>query len=897
MRICASMRAVAIVSFGLWASACGGYSSKGTYYPSAVPQLLIEGALSGAAETVVASAGARGSSLFDFHDTGSISFAVTAEASWSAGITGVHIHRGPVGADGPAEVDVLGQGASFDPVTRTAAGTLAIPASLAGEIMVSPSYFYLQITTVSAPSGLVRAQLAPATTSELHALMRGAEEPVVLSAAARGAITFAVGLDRTVHYVLAMATPSISQISFVALRSGSAGVAGPVELDVGTSIAASNPSEGTLTADLVAPLALLTRVALDPSAFYVEMFTIGPVTGMTRGQLTNGPISLFATLDGSNEIPVADAAARGGVTLELTSLTTGRAIYAVPATQSIATITGVDVRVGVFATPGASLLDLRSGADFAVGADAAEGAITLTQSEYTRLYGNPAAFYAEFHRAAAPTGLARGQFGTDPVIFRAPMLGSNEVPIVNVSFSGTTQLTMTGVHQSSFDVAMTSPPANTLTGAHAHAGAAGVNGPIQIDFLSGTGITTSATHLTGDASFTGRTLASMIAAPGLFYANMHTNSPAPGNGVCRGQFLRVTDSAPPSGLVYATPVIYVTASPITPNTPSSTGGAVASYAISPALPAGLALNTTSGIISGTPTAVSAATNYTVTATNTLGSTNVIVNIKVNVAAPTNLVYTSPVTYVNGSVITANNPTNSGGAIASYAGTLPAGLTVDAVTGVISGTPTVTVAAANYTVTGTNATSSTNATVNITVLSGITPPTNLTYSSPVSYATGATITANAPSVTGGPITTYSVSPALPAGLSLDTSTGVISGKPTATATVETYTVTAANANNQSTTFGISVTVTLGAPAGLTYSPSAAYGYVTPPLGVTMNASSTGGAVASYSITPALPTGIALNTTTGQIAGTPTGTSAQATYTVTATNATGSTTATVTVTVPY
>jgi hypothetical protein len=50
----------------------------------------------------------------------------------------------------------------------------------------------------------------------------------------------------------------------------------------------------------------------------------------------------------------------------------------------------------------------------------------------------------------------------------------------------------------------------------------------------------------------------------------------------------------------------------------------------------------------------------------------------------------------------------------------------------------------------------------------------------------------------------------------------------------------------------------------------------------------GTVTSYSITPALPAGLALETTTGNISGTPTSTSPQTTYTITASNATGSTT---------
>jgi hypothetical protein len=59
---------------------------------------------------------------------------------------------------------------------------------------------------------------------------------------------------------------------------------------------------------------------------------------------------------------------------------------------------------------------------------------------------------------------------------------------------------------------------------------------------------------------------------------------------------------------------------ITGYTITSTGGAIASYAISPAAPTGLSFNTTTGLLSGTPTAVASATAYTITATNTTSST-------------------------------------------------------------------------------------------------------------------------------------------------------------------------------------------------------------------------------------------------------------------------------------
>jgi N-acetylneuraminic acid mutarotase len=86
---------------------------------------------------------------------------------------------------------------------------------------------------------------------------------------------------------------------------------------------------------------------------------------------------------------------------------------------------------------------------------------------------------------------------------------------------------------------------------------------------------------------------------------------------------------PPSALAYSqNPVTYAINQVITNNVPSNAGGAVISYGISTALPAGLSFDTATGIISGTPTVLSAAKTYTVTATNTGGSTTVDVSIAI-----------------------------------------------------------------------------------------------------------------------------------------------------------------------------------------------------------------------------------------------------------------------------
>src|SRR4051812_49040620 len=72
------------------------------------------------------------------------------------------------------------------------------------------------------------------------------------------------------------------------------------------------------------------------------------------------------------------------------------------------------------------------------------------------------------------------------------------------------------------------------------------------------------------------------------------------------------------------------------------------------------------------------------------------------------------------------------------------------------------------------------------------PAGLSYAwTTLDYTVGTRVAANLPTASGGTVTTYSISPALPAGLSLDSSTGYITGIPTASSGAITYTVTATN----------------------------------------------------------------------------------------------------------
>ncbi|HEY9000841.1 MAG TPA: putative Ig domain-containing protein, partial [Mucilaginibacter sp.] len=355
--------------------------------------------------------------------------------------------------------------------------------------------------------------------------------------------------------------------------------------------------------------------------------------------------------------------------------------------------------------------------------------------------------------------------------------------------------------------------------------------------------------------------------------------------------ITINNPAPPNISYSPSANTYVVGTAISSWTPTNIGGAVVSWSVSPSLPAGLSLNSSTGVITGTPTAVTATATYTVTATNAAGSSPATLTITVNPALPVISYSPSTNSYPINAAITPLTPTNTGGAATSWSISpgLPAGLSFNTSTGGISGTPTTVTATASYTVTATNVTG--NATTTVTITVNPQPPI-ISYSPSANiYVINTAITNWSPTNTGGAATSWSINPALPAGLSFDTTTGTISGTPTALSTITTYTVTATNGGGSGNTT-INITVNPTAPV-ISYSPSS-NNFIVGSAITTWTPTNTGGSSTSWSIGPALPAGLIFNTTTGAISGTPTAVSATTTYTISADNDGGVGTTSITIT---
>jgi large repetitive protein len=297
------------------------------------------------------------------------------------------------------------------------------------------------------------------------------------------------------------------------------------------------------------------------------------------------------------------------------------------------------------------------------------------------------------------------------------------------------------------------------------------------------------------------------------------------------------------------------------------------------LPAGLTLNPSTGVIGGTVSSTAVSQSFTALVTDVNGGTDtqaltITVNAIPNISTTSLPGGTKTGAYSQTLAVTGGTTPYTW---SLSSGTLPTGLTLNASTGVISGTVSNAAASQTFTVAVTDAN-------NVVDTQGLTITVNAipnisTTTLPAATKTG-TYSQTLAVTSGTAAYTWSVSVGtLPAGLSLNASTGVISGTASSNAATQTFTVQVTDANGVTDTQQLTITVN-AAPSITTTTLGAATRTGAYSAGV----AATGGTTAyTWSIqTGTLPTGLTLNAATGVISGTVTGTTSQ-TFTVKVTDA--------------
>ena len=299
------------------------------------------------------------------------------------------------------------------------------------------------------------------------------------------------------------------------------------------------------------------------------------------------------------------------------------------------------------------------------------------------------------------------------------------------------------------------------------------------------------------------------------------------------------------------------------------------WSVTPPLPNGLTLDPATGAITGTPTTEGTTAHTVSLHDNAVPAQIVQRTLNLTIAPPPGPLTIITTSLPNGTVgVPYSRPvqaTGGSGALSwsIIAGALPAGLNLDGATGIIAGTPTApgtssfTVRAADAA--GQSATQSLSITITA-VPPPATPPdittttlpagtVNQQYNQPVE-ATGGT----------GALTWSIIGGALPAGLTLNSTNGEISGTPTVTGT-SSFIVRVQDAAGLSDVQALSITINPPAPPNITTS-TLPPGRVGRSYSEPVQATGGSGARIWSIVAGSLPLGLTLDPTTGLISGTPT-----------------------------
>ncbi len=332
----------------------------------------------------------------------------------------------------------------------------------------------------------------------------------------------------------------------------------------------------------------------------------------------------------------------------------------------------------------------------------------------------------------------------------------------------------------------------------------------------------------------------------------------------------ITSAAPPTSTVTGTAYGF---------TFTASGNPAPTFALATGAPAWLSINSTTGVLSGTVPAGITTFTYSVVASNGVTPTATAGPFTVAVSSPPTFTTDSPpTTSVTGqsysyTFVASGNPAPTF-ALATGA---PVWLSINSTSGALSGTVPAGITTFTYSVVASNGTAP-NATAGPFTVSATTPPAFTTDSPPTTSVTGHAYSYTF-AASGNPAPTFALATGAPVWLSVNTTTGAVSGTVPAGITTFTYSLVASNGTAPSATAGPFVVAVSSPPAFTSASPPTvetagqSYGY-------TFAAS--GNPAPTFALATGAPAWLSINPTSGALSGTvPAGTTTF-TYSVVAAN---------------
>ena len=363
-------------------------------------------------------------------------------------VTGLHIHRGIRGQNGPVVLSSgVGAGLPEDGtgkagITRQSAKLDSADAiSAINDMVANPGNFYVNLHTTVNPGGSIRGQvLATKATVILSQLSPANEVPAIAGLTASGfaAVTTLVGRDLAGVIQSAEATFDVQYTGFAAdteftglhIHAGAAGINGPVTVNsmLSGAVPAAASGAGTLryvnrmTAPNAATIAALAGLETNPAGYYVNLHTKVNPGGAIRGQAVPVDASQFdVSLSPANEVPPIEGLNATGTAnfilrplrdadgVPLAALATFDVYHRFP---EATTFTGLHVHTGVAGQNGGVVINsgLTAGADLATvpgTGNIYRTALITNGAVIAAALQSPSGHYLNLHTAVNPGGAVR----------------------------------------------------------------------------------------------------------------------------------------------------------------------------------------------------------------------------------------------------------------------------------------------------------------------------------------------------------------------------------------------------------------------------------------------------------------------------------------------------------
>ena len=388
--------------------------------------------------------------------SGTVDFGVRYQFPGEVTITGLHIHKGNAGTNGPVLIDSRISGGN--PVTdATGRGEILRPVEISAgstnvavleDLIQNPSAYYLNLHTTTNPGGVIRAQMSRAERRVYGAMLTSENEVPAVDSQARGIgySTILSSFNSNGELISSEVTFDLNYMGFTPglnftgmhFHTGFAGINGPVTINTGLS-AAQNVMVGAngsgnlkyvVDVNVATPAAVNTILGIwkDPGSAYWNLHTTANPGGEIRSQLRGTEAITFTNLmmSTANEVPAVtgtDASASSAFSMHLLRRPDGSAMAAYAIFDlnhrfpGETTFTGLHIHNGAAGANGPVTLDsgIRAGATVlsATGiGNIYRTAIMASEPQVMALnqvLDNPDNNYINLHTTVNPGGVVRSQ--------------------------------------------------------------------------------------------------------------------------------------------------------------------------------------------------------------------------------------------------------------------------------------------------------------------------------------------------------------------------------------------------------------------------------------------------------------------------------------------------------